>query len=130
MAKKGQKRKQSPPKGRDMGPELSKIEQLLTLMEKHEIAEFNWKNSGEEIGLRTKMAVLADRSAHTPIFSQMAMPSVQQVLPPHGSGTEATQAEKTGSKSRENSNYKPVKSPFVGTFYRSPSPTSDVFVTE
>jgi len=112
--------------------DLHELEKILGLMEKHEIAEFEWEGKGQRIKLKT-------RHAYPDYPAGMAAPAVvsnYRISHESVSGPEKTvvasapaQAAQVGS-SVQNAQQKQVASPFVGTFYRSPSPETDPYVRE
>jgi acetyl-CoA carboxylase biotin carboxyl carrier protein len=97
--------------------DLAEVERLLAFMKKHELEEFEYAYGGLHIRLRkagiatvsAPRVVLAAESAYAPAAES-----------PRGSG-HAAPAPK--------SDLHIIKSPIVGTFYSSPSPESDAFVT-
>ncbi len=95
-----------------MKVDTKQIKQLIELLEAHEITEF--EHETEEVRVRIvrgHRAVHAPAPAHTAI-APVARPQASEAPPP--SETHPNSAE--------------VTSPFVGTFYRAPSPDAPVFV--
>ena len=117
-------------KPKDSEADLQHLEKILELMEKHEVTELEWEKKGERLKLRTHLAP----SEMMPISAGNYFPKEYaaqrpQVLekPSHVDDS----ASKTGSpQSSLPANQKQVLSPFVGTFYRAPSPETDSYVRE
>jgi acetyl-CoA carboxylase biotin carboxyl carrier protein len=112
-------------------------------MGKHEIAELEWENKGERLKLKTRHAVvhapgLEFSSGHSgsvnQIRSRLEAPSqVDTELKEFSKSLHLSQAVapvSPVSPPSPPSNEKQVLSPFVGTFYRAPSPDSDPYVRE
>jgi len=129
----------------DKQNDLQQIEKIFELMEKHEVTEFEWEKKGERLKLKT-------RHAHPEHASGMTAPTIaalssyrvshETVSHPergsHGSGAVSSapvvqELINKGGASKSatvNSNQKQVASPFVGTFYRSPSPEAGPYIRE
>jgi acetyl-CoA carboxylase biotin carboxyl carrier protein len=114
--------KQSPvarSSGKPLGVSLDELESVLELMSKHSLAELEWESAGSRIHLKTPAAMLAT----APTYS-VAMPTHAPVA---SSGQSSAQAPSQATAPSANS--KQVKSPFVGTFYRSSSPGGAPYVS-
>jgi len=89
-------------------------------------------NSGlEEVNIETSEFKIRVKRSAKPVSVEMA-PAPQAAIPvaPNPVDAEvpaAVSAPKPG-ESEENGNYLTIKSPMIGTFYRSPDPDSEVFV--
>lgn len=120
--------------------DLSKIEKLMSLMTQYGIDVVQAEEGGERIQLAKKVP-------HLSVFNTSAVPgpaatstSSQSPSQSVSSGKEPTDSiyrpsDEAAASSKKNSdvaskfpNSQVIKSPFVGTFYRSPSPDSPVFV--
>ncbi|UCD55615.1 MAG: acetyl-CoA carboxylase biotin carboxyl carrier protein [Candidatus Omnitrophota bacterium] len=89
---------------------IKKIEEVVRLMEKHNLTEITVEEEGIKIHLRKGHAGHIEKSV------EMALP----VMPPAGGvPTPVTEKEK---------NMVEIKAPMVGTFYRSPAPDAKSFV--
>jgi acetyl-CoA carboxylase biotin carboxyl carrier protein len=99
---------------------LKELEKIIKIVEKSEIAELEWEKNKERIRIRKDfgpaqpMMAYAHSMPHAPAASPA--PQVSPVATPQAS------APKAEAKGKE------VLSPFVGTFYSSPSPTSAKYV--
>ena len=107
--------------------QIQELEQILELMGRHQVAELEWDRTGSRIHLKTQMAFSAPVAyAQAPMFAQAGAPvSASATLPPSA----AQQAEdKAAAAAAANTQH--VMSPFVGTFYRSATPTAEAYVRE
>jgi acetyl-CoA carboxylase biotin carboxyl carrier protein len=96
-----------------MTVDIEKLRALLDVLTEKDIAEFEHEDEG------TRIRVV--RGARTPLVSQFA--------PPQYAGAARTEAPSSAPSSTEpTSDSVDVTSPFVGTFYRSPSPDAPSFV--
>ena len=93
--------------------ELKEIKELIGLMEEHGLAEVEVERDGLRIHLKKAGAVLTETRA-------VPLPPAPAVSPAPGGEAPPAPASKLIE----------VKSPMVGTFYRSPSPESPSFVEE
>src|SRR5688500_15031732 len=100
--------------------EFDDIEKILALMREHDLAEFELERDG--LKLRVKKGHAA--TAHP---MPQPMPAVQ--LPPQASMPYTTaHAAPPAEPTAEELELAVVKSPIVGTFYRSPEPGAASFV--
>lgn len=106
--------------------DLNHLEKILELMEKHEVGELEWEKSGERLKLRTRHAPAETYQIQAPMAS--AQPSFAQAAAAKPASTPAPDAAPPAAA--VNLNQKQVVSPFVGTFYRSPSPTAEPYIRE
>ncbi len=120
------------------GSDLQQLETIFELMEKHEVTELEWDRGSEKLKVKTKhasadtalrsaLSSLPDASSYR--FAQETALKTEKAM--QVVATAAPMSEPTaGPKSAVPSNQKQVASPFVGTFYRSPSPDADPYVRE
>lgn len=115
------------------------IQDLLKLVSKLELSEFKMKDGEFSLSIRTKHFVSGEAGplslgAQAPV---MSMPSAPVYAPPAStpapSAAPAPAPAAAGNSeddqvAEDESNYLAVKSPMVGTFYRSPSPDKPVYV--
>ena len=97
--------------------DLKLIKQVVDLMKRAELSEFEL----EEEGLRLRLS--RKNNEGPPQIVQAAPPAQAGAAPPPANGEAAA-----GEAAEEDKDVAYVKSPMVGTFYRSPSPESDPFV--
>ncbi len=100
---------------------LDSLGALCEFLKNNSIAEFEWSKGDHKISLKTGLA-----HPIAPI-AQPATHYVQQTAVAAPAAGSASALPASGSAA-EPDTYKKVTSPFVGTFYRSPSPTSPSYV--
>ncbi len=103
-----------------------------------ELLDFIATSGLAEVNIETEQFKIAVKRDATPTIAMpgvTAMPTVtQHVLPPATSTQPAPVANTAPAKAKEETKpaasdeYVTIKSPMIGTFYRSASPDSDVFV--
>jgi len=113
--------------------DLSRLERVFELMEHHRVAELDWRTTDGRLHVRTQSAVAAASAqpsphAYSPQFSHAA-PVASHAAPavsaaPHPVPAPAAKPVELAANSKQ------VLSPFVGTFYRSASPTAEMYVKE
>lgn len=109
--------------------DLRRLEEVLELMGRYDIAELEWEKSGERFHLKKPVAFAGAVAAPGPF----SMPSYAPFSPPSASApAQASTASvaASGAAGGLGPNQKQVISPFVGTFYRSTSPTAEPYVKE
>ena len=105
--------------------EFDDIEKILTLVRDHDLAEFELERDG--LKLRVK-------KAHAAPAGHVMMPAMPSPMPPvqYGVGPQAPQttshAGPPAAPADDELELAVVKSPIVGTFYRSPEPGAPSFV--
>ena len=104
--------------------EFDDIERILELMRQHDLSEFELEREG------LKLRVCKTSSGYAPLAAPMQMPS-QNAVAPQGpplavSGLQSPPA--SVPLEEPEMDLAVVKSPIVGTFYRSPEPGSPSFV--
>lgn len=118
--------------------EYKEIQNLIKLIDTTNLTELKLKQGDFELNIRTKDYYKLSKQMGTPLVQA---PMVHSTPAPvaqtnefaEAGGAPAAQAssEKTASPSTETaaeSNLIDVKSPIVGTFYRSPAPDKDVYI--
>ncbi len=115
------------------------IQDLLKLVTKLELSEFKMKDGEFSMSIRTKHFVSGENgpiSIGVPVPG-MPMPSGAQAYAPSAAPAPATASSPAPAASsnaeddqaaEDESHYLAVKSPMVGTFYRSPSPDKPIYV--
>ncbi len=100
--------------------DLNLIKKLVKIVDTSEITDLEV----EENGLRVKVAkkIRAARSFEQPqiILGQTAQPEQQ--------AARTSEDDKTAPQPEQQSNLHEIKSPIVGTFYRSPAPDADPYI--
>jgi acetyl-CoA carboxylase biotin carboxyl carrier protein len=112
-----------------MNVDVEAIKLLLELVREHELAEFELEQEGIKIRVRKQgpvhtVTVPAPVLAPGPAAPAMSAPSSAASLAAHARAAEASAAE----AEPESLELAVVTSPIVGTFYRSPDPSSPPFV--
>ncbi|MEY3051900.1 MAG: hypothetical protein RLY31_1685 [Bacteroidota bacterium] len=118
---------------------FQEIQELIKLLNKSNLAEFKMENGDFKISVRTNLykdikstQVVASPPITLPSSSMMSVP-VPAAVPPSPAPAEAPPAPVTppSAPAKEEAPaakaYKEIKSPMVGTFYRSSSPDKDPF---
>lgn len=100
---------------------LKELEKIIKIVEKSEIAELEWEKNKERIRIRK------DFQGQMPMMTYSA-PMQQQQHAPAAKPNTAPVSEGAAPVKAENSRTKDVMSPFVGTFYASPSPSAPKYV--
>ena len=122
VSPKVQKQSEQPAKARGgsdtrLSIDLPQIEELMRTLERHGITEMEVQRGDERIVLRR--GVVAAPVAHAPA------PVVHTAAPAPAAAPAAAPAK---AASEDDPNVVYITSPFVGTFYRAPSPTAAPFV--
>jgi acetyl-CoA carboxylase biotin carboxyl carrier protein len=106
--------------------DFSDIERILDLVRQHDLAEFELEKEGLKLRVRKAGALPAFTAnpLHTmPVGVPAGLPPASPALPPLPAGSPLTTDE-----AEESVELAVVKSPIVGTFYRSPEPGAPAFV--
>jgi len=107
----------SEPKPRIHAPEgrldLRDVKRLVHLMDLHGLTEVELEDEGRRVRLRK------GHDAHAAVPAQVLAPLAQAPAAPAPSAAAPASAAPRGTE---------IRSPMVGTFYRSPSPEAAVFV--
>ena len=117
---------------------FKEIQELLKLINRLELAEFKMKDGEFEVSVRTKFfernkGIAPAMQASQPVAMPTAQPTSSQ---PANVATPADQAlapppppaAKPAASAEKTANYLEIKSPMVGTFYRSTSPEKPAYV--
>lgn len=103
---------------------LNEIQDLIKFVAKSGVSEVEIEKDDFKIVIKTNK-----NSSGTVI--QTTVPVVQQAVAPVAQSqvvTVATETPKTNAPATDDSKYVTIKSPMIGTFYRSPSPDKPSFV--
>jgi acetyl-CoA carboxylase biotin carboxyl carrier protein len=98
--------------------DLDQLKQILTLVRDHELAEFEIEQDGVRLWVRKHSAPVAV-AAPPPAAVVSAVPAVP---------TAPTAVAAASTESGDEIELAVVKSPIVGTFYRSPEPGAAAYV--
>jgi acetyl-CoA carboxylase biotin carboxyl carrier protein len=107
--------------------ELDDIERILTLVREHELAEFELERDGLKLRVRKAQAT-ATTATPVPVM----LPAVSQAQAPLAAAPSpaavASASSAPAADVDDEMELAVVKSPIVGTFYRSPEPGAASFV--
>jgi acetyl-CoA carboxylase biotin carboxyl carrier protein len=109
--------------------DFKQIQELIKLVSKSGISEFSIENQDIKLKIKTGYTVAPQQIS----MPQMVMPALQQ-QPVYQQISQAPQTEQTVESAPEvksnggGGNFVTIKSPIVGTFYRSSGPDKDPFV--
>jgi acetyl-CoA carboxylase biotin carboxyl carrier protein len=107
--------------------DLKQIKQIIDLMKRSELSEFEFEEEGFKIKIKRGAGGLPIVSS-APISSH-PMGSLSAPLESPPSSAKAAPAPASGmAAGGDEAGFAYVKSPMVGTFYRSPSPENPAFV--
>jgi len=113
--------------------DLKQIKQIIDLMKRSELTEFAVEEEGFKLKIRrgtNGLPVVSSTRGSNPPFAQTTELGGQalQAAPVTTAGTTPSAAGASSAPTEEEPGISYVKSPMVGTFYRSPSPESKAFV--
>ena len=107
--------------------EFEKIKELIKLIQKSKISEFKYEDESSKISIRTKSYSAQKEVIVQPsVMPGMQMPTIAAPAAPTTAVAPAATTE--SAPAEETTNYIEIKSPMVGTFYRSASPEKPSFV--
>jgi acetyl-CoA carboxylase biotin carboxyl carrier protein len=101
--------------------DFSDIERILELVREHDLAEFELERDGLKVRVRKAGAP----TFHAAPMAVATMPAAPPALPPSPAAAAPAARVESADESLE---LAVVKSPIVGTFYRSPEPGAPAFV--
>ena len=112
------KKRIAPAKGAVLPFEPETLGSLFDFLKEKGITEFEWAKGDQKISVKTTYGTgsFAPIGSHAPIHAPQSANSSNPVVP------------SAGMAEIKSPSHKQVLSPFVGTFYRSPSPTSPSYV--
>jgi acetyl-CoA carboxylase biotin carboxyl carrier protein len=120
---------------------LTEIQDLIKFVSRSGVTEVEIEQSNFKITIKSdpnkKRGKAGAQQAEAYVQPQMPMampqmmaaPQPQQMAQPQQQAAPAASEEKKEEKKEDNSNYITVKSPMIGTFYRSSSPDKDAFIS-
>ena len=114
--------------------ESKQIHDLIRLVSKLGVSEVKIEEGDFKISIRTELPVKALKGgAAVPMPLAVSPVAAAPAAPPAPVAAEAPKAEADSdtpakAAAEDTSSYVEVKSPMIGTFYRSPGPDKDVFV--
>lgn len=123
----GQHQQQQP----DPSLNMTELREIAALFSEHGLTDFEFENENIRVRFRKELAPQIVQAAAPP----QTFTAAPQVSAPPASATQlqtpetAETASATASATDEDANLKKITSPIVGTFYRSPSPGAEPFVS-
>ncbi|OAV43096.1 acetyl-CoA carboxylase biotin carboxyl carrier protein [Lewinella sp. 4G2] len=118
---------------------IEEIQELIRIISKREISEFKYSNGDVKLHIRGKSYLSGN--VNTPaaggpsIINVPAAPAYAAAptaapapAPAAAPAAAAPQKEEAGGSKVDESHYVQIKSPMIGTFYRSSSPDKDAYV--
>jgi acetyl-CoA carboxylase biotin carboxyl carrier protein len=96
---------------------LKEIKEMINLMNENDLTEIEVEREGSKIKMKKASSDAIPIISHAPAYQIPAQPAAS-------GAPQVSEAQATSS----NSNLKEIKSPMVGTFYRSASPEAASFV--
>lgn len=105
---------------------FKEIQDLIKLIDKSTLSEFSFKTETYEIKIKGHQAAGSQMVYSQAPIQTIAAPQPASTAPASASGSSETKVETKAAE--DNSKLIEVKSPMVGTFYRSPGPDKPVFV--
>jgi acetyl-CoA carboxylase biotin carboxyl carrier protein len=102
---------------------LDEIKQILEMMREHELAEFELERDDFKLRLRKNAGQWA-----TPVPQVSFVPAAAPLAPPPAAPAPSATGEPVLTTANEDIDLTIVKSPIVGTFYRSSEPGAGAFV--
>lgn len=126
----GRRRHRPMPRNLEASINMDELRELIGLITENALSDFELEREGFHVKIGRNLYRPVDPTVLPPVSEQQAIPvsssssavqSVPHTSPPHpGAHAEEEASEDLGLHI--------VTSPIVGSFYRSPSPTSDTFV--
>ncbi|MFK7937641.1 MAG: acetyl-CoA carboxylase biotin carboxyl carrier protein [Saprospiraceae bacterium] len=112
---------------------FKEIQDLIKLINKTDLAEFKMKDGEFELSIRTDKFSKTKAAPVSAVPSFIPMPSAPAAMPmatapATPAPSAAAKPAEAASDAADTSNYLEVKSPIVGTFYRSSSPEKPAFI--
>ena len=108
--------------------EFADIERILELVREHDLAEFELEKDGIKLRVRKAGGPAVFHTGPMPSMPLVSIPNMPVAAPPPALGPGASAAAEGSPDIDESVELAVVKSPIVGTFYRSPEPGAPSFV--
>jgi acetyl-CoA carboxylase biotin carboxyl carrier protein len=110
--------------------DFKQIQELIKMINKSNIGEVTIEEKGFKLTIKQKEEP-AQQVYSTPVHTPVSLPAPTPLPAPSSApASQSAAAQEKASKSTDAvpDNYVTIKSPMIGTFYRSPSPGKPVFV--
>jgi acetyl-CoA carboxylase biotin carboxyl carrier protein len=106
------------------GPNLDMLKRLFEVLDDFQIAELEWEHGDERIRVKTGTA------PSEPVLAPSVHATHNTTAPTSNGGHKTTTGSSPTMEAPLVTNQKQILSPFVGTFYRSPSPDGEPYAKE
>jgi acetyl-CoA carboxylase biotin carboxyl carrier protein len=106
--------------------DFDEINRILDMVRRHELTEFELEREGFKIRIKKGSVVHASGPLAAPVALPVTAPAAQGPSAPQTSGPEAVPAPPAAAS--DEVDFAIVKSPIVGTFFRSSEPGAPSFV--
>lgn len=117
---------------------IKEIQELIRIINKSSLSELKLKDGEFELSIRTEKYHSARKEASSPVVlpqqplvsmpPQMPTPPPAVPVAPSAPAPKAVASTEQSEKAETNTSYLEIKSPMVGTFYRSQSPDKPPYV--
>lgn len=109
------------------------IQDLIALINKTNLTEFKLKDGEFELSIRTNKfakdkGIVYQQAPSMPYPAPVAAPAPAPAPAPAAAPAKQDSAPPAAPAAADESHYLPIKSPIVGTFYRTPGPDKPAFV--
>jgi acetyl-CoA carboxylase biotin carboxyl carrier protein len=115
--------------------DIKEIQELIKFVSKSGVSEVEIESKGFKINIKTPPYKRGGANQPevqivqaVPAAASAAQPQVVQAAPVAAPAATPAEAAPAKEESTDSGNYEEVKSPMIGTFYRSPSPEKPPFV--
>jgi acetyl-CoA carboxylase biotin carboxyl carrier protein len=112
--------------------DFKQIQELIKIVNKSNIGELSIEEKDFKITIRQKedAAPVYATSSPSPAYASapMSLPAIQQQSAPAMAPASPAGSQDSGASSKQADNLVAIKSPMIGTFYRSSSPDKPSFV--
>lgn len=102
------------------------IQELIRQVSKSDLAEVKVKDADSEVTIRTRH--YTDGKGGAVVYPQMSIPAQPALSPQAPATSPAPKSEGEKPAETKSSGLKEIRSPMVGTFYRSPGPDKPPYV--
>lgn len=111
-----------------MAMDFKQIQELIRMVNKSNIGELTIEEKGFHITIKQKLEPAQNIIAAQPMQYSMGMQQPAMQAPQAQAGQQASQPSAQPKSADSTDNYVTIKSPMIGTFYRSASPGKPSFV--
>jgi acetyl-CoA carboxylase biotin carboxyl carrier protein len=111
-----------------MAMDFKQIQELIRLVNKSNIGELIVEEKGFSITIKQKLEPAQQIITAAPVAAPVMMPAAASLSNAQAQAAQASAQDKAKPQESAPSNTITIKSPMIGTFYRSPSPGKPPFV--